>query len=155
MVGPPNIPFALPPFEPPSNPLNYPTLQGIDPLPTGFLVPDPEFPNINWVFISISTSFMKLPEMINLDTDIKNRLAQAIMEGITAFIKALIEIIIQLVIIPITIALAALLALVTFAAAIAAFIYILMAAFIVSMVGLLLGAGLISFGAAKTLGLIS
>lgn len=113
----------------------------------------PELPTWNHTFDL--TIIPIILECIQKIIDAVAELAKIIIEGVVAVIKWLIEFMIKNIVMPIVAALSEMLKkFVTFAAAIAVFLKNILAALVVSIIGLLLGAGLFSWGAAYTLGLL-
>ena len=121
-------------------------------IPHGFDMPIPgsEFLNINWAILSIFQSFTNaLKSIMNTITEI----VYLLLDGLEAFLKGIIEKILELVANSVNSNLGSMMNSVVFSAVVATLLSLLTGAIVVSVLGFLIGSGMMNYGAANLLGL--
>jgi len=124
---------------------------GLPEVPTGFTVPNPAFPSVNFAMLNL---FMALVDGMKSVIASMQELLGLIVQGVGSFITGVVELLINKIIQPITDKLGPLLKSLLFAAVIATMISLLIGSIVVALIGFMVGTGLIAFSAANLLGLI-
>ena len=120
-------------------------------IPTGFVIPDPKFPNINFAALTI---FMAFVDAMKSVIGKIGEFIQKILSGIGEFIKEIVSMLIELIVEPLVEKLGDMLKSLLFAAFVATLISLLIGGMVVALIGFIMGAGLVAFSTANLLGLL-